>query len=256
MRLEAFALPGIPDVMPGDDVGALIVDAARAAGESLRDTDIVLVAQKIVSKSENRFRRLADIVPSEEALALAARCGKDARKVQAILDESSAILRAVPGPSDGIVIARHRRGWVCANAGIDESNLGSDEGGLLLLLPEDPDASARRIAASIEGSAGVRPGVIVTDTFGRPWRKGLVNVALGTSDVQPIIDWVGRRDAYGRLLQVSEQAFADELAAASGLLMAKDAALPVAVVRGLAWERAPQASAAAYVRPLDKDLFT
>jgi len=254
MRIELFVVPGLPEIVPGDDVGAMLVEAARLAGETLLDSDIILVAQKVVSKSEGRFRRLVDIVPMAEALDIAAKCGKDPRKVQAILDESTSILRVVAAPPDGIVIARHRCGWVSANAGIDESNLGPSEG-QLLLLPEDPDASARRIADSIERLASCRPGVVITDTFGRPWRTGLVNVALGTSDVKPIISWVGKRDAYGRRLEVSEQAFADELAAAAGLLMVKDASTPAVIVRGLRWERAPGARAGDYVRSLDKDLF-
>lgn len=254
MRLELFAIPGLPEVFPGDDLGALLVAAAQAAGETLLDTDIVLIAQKVVSKSEGRFRRLAEIVPTEEAMQIASRCGKDPRKVQAILDESTSIVRVVAAPPDGIIIARHRHGWVSANAGIDESNLGAAEG-QLLLLPEDPDASARRIAESIQRLTSCKPGVIVTDTFGRPWRTGLVNVAIGTSDVGPIIDWVGRNDAFGRRLEVSQQAFADELAAASGLLMVKDASTPAVVVRGLRWERDPAARAKDYVRPLEKDLF-
>ena len=254
MRLELFTLSGLPEIVPGDDLGALFVERAQAAGETLLDSDIILVAQKVVSKSEGRFRRLADIVPTHEALDIAERSGKDARKVQAILDESTGIVRVVKSPPDGIIIARHKHGWVSANAGIDESNLGSAEG-QLLLLPEDPDASARRIAESIERLTSRRPGVIVTDTFGRPWRKGLVNVTLGTSEVKPIINWVGKSDAYGRRLQVSEQALADELAAASGLLMVKDASTPAVVVRGLQWERAPNACGVDYVRPLDKDLF-
>jgi coenzyme F420-0:L-glutamate ligase / coenzyme F420-1:gamma-L-glutamate ligase len=253
MRLELFAIPGLPDIVPGDDLGALFVSAATAAGETLLGSDILLVAQKVVSKSEGRFRRLADIVPTEEALRIAKVCGKDPRKVQAILDESTSILRVVAAPPDGIVIARHKHGWVSANAGIDESNLGVE--GQLLLLPEDPDASARRIAESLQRLTSHKPGVIVTDTFGRPWRKGLVNVALGTSEVPPIVSWVGRNDAYGRRLQVSEQAFADELAAASGLLMVKDASTPAVVVRGIQWERVRDASGRDYVRPLDKDLF-
>ncbi|RXG97232.1 coenzyme F420-0:L-glutamate ligase [Bradyrhizobium vignae] len=255
MRLELFAISGIPEVHPGDDVGAILAQAAQAAGDELRESDIVLIAQKIVSKSEGRFRVLSTIIPSPEALDLAKRCGKDARKVQAILDESSAILRVSNAAPDGIIIARHKCGWVSANAGIDESNLGSTEG-QLLLLPIDPDASASRIAESIFRCTGQRPGVIVTDTFGRPWRKALVNVALGTSNVPPIISWVGKTDAYGRRLNVSEQALADELAAASGLLMFKNAGTPAVVVRGLQWDRATNASCRDYVRPVEQDLFT
>ncbi|WP_275191226.1 coenzyme F420-0:L-glutamate ligase [Bradyrhizobium sp. CSA112] len=151
MRLELFAIPCIPEVRPGDDVGTILAQAAQAAGEELHESDIILVAQKIVSKSEGRFRALSEIVPSAEAMDLAKRCGKDARKVQAILDESSAILRVSAATPEGIIIARHRSGWVAANAGIDESNLGSAEG-QLLLLPVHPDASAARIAVSLAKS--------------------------------------------------------------------------------------------------------
>ncbi|MGY3573070.1 coenzyme F420-0:L-glutamate ligase [Bradyrhizobium sp. USDA 4504] len=254
MRVELFAIPGIPEIRPGDDVGAILAQAARIAGEELRDSDIILVAQKIVSKSEGRFRVLSEIVPSAEALDIARRCGKDARKVQAILEESSAILRVSDATPEGIIIARHKCGWVAANAGIDESNLGSMEG-QLLLLPVDPDASASRIAESILNCTGQKPGVIVTDTFGRPWRKALVNVALGTSEVPPIISWIGKTDAYGQRLNVSEQALADELAAASGLLVAKNAGTPAVIVRGLQWYRAKAATCRDYVRPVEQDLF-
>jgi coenzyme F420-0:L-glutamate ligase / coenzyme F420-1:gamma-L-glutamate ligase len=147
-----------------------------------------------------------------------------------------------------------RHGWVSANAGIDESNLGRDDGALLL-LPDDPDLSARRIAESITSATGVRPGVVITDTFGRPWRRGLVNVAIGLANLPAIVDLVGSADAYGRTLQVSQQAFADEIAAASGLLMLKEAAMPVVVVRGLRWTADRGVSARHYVRPLAEDLF-
>lgn len=254
MSLEMFPLRGLPEVRPGDDLGLLIVEAMARAGNSWQVGDVLAVAQKVVSKAEGCLRTLADIVPGLRAMALSGQCGKDARKVQAILDESTEVLRVVPAPPDGIVIARHRSGWVCANAGIDESNLGSLHG-QLLLLPRDPDASARGIADKVALACGVRPGVVVTDTFGRPWRRGLVNVAIGVSGVAPIVDWVGRADAYGRRLDVSQQAFADEIAAASGLLMPKDAATPVVVFRGLLWTDEVQASARRYVRSRQEDLF-
>lgn len=253
-RVEMFALPGLPEVLPGDDLGALIVRAMAGCGEPWQAGDILVVAQKIVSKAEGRFRALSSIVPTHEALEIAARCGKDARKVQAILDESTDIVRVAAAPPDGIVIARHRMGWVCANAGIDESNLGPRQG-QLLLLPQDPDASARRIAEGIAAATGLRPGVVVSDTFGRPWRRGLVNIALGLSQVPAIHDWAGRADAYGRPLQVTQEAFADAIAAATGLLAAKDAGLPVALVRGLAWTPEPAASGRRYVRSPQEDLF-
>jgi coenzyme F420-0:L-glutamate ligase/coenzyme F420-1:gamma-L-glutamate ligase len=253
-RIEMFAIPGIPDIEAGDDLGMIIAGAMAAAGEQWVDGDIITVAQKIVSKAEGRSRALADIDPSDKAKEIAAKCGKDARKVQAILDESTDILRVVPAKPDGIVIARHRQGWICANAGIDESNLGKRHGELLL-LPLDPDSSARRIADVIQERTSVRPGVVVTDTFGRPWRRGLVNIALGLSEVPAIVDWIGRSDAYGRQLQVSQQALADEIAAASGLLSLKDAGTPVTVLRNLEWSATPTASGYHYIRPLKEDLF-
>jgi coenzyme F420-0:L-glutamate ligase / coenzyme F420-1:gamma-L-glutamate ligase len=254
-RLEIFAVPGIAEVRVGDDIGALVVAAMAEAGEAWCQGDIISIAQKVVSKAEGRTRRLVDIKPSTRAREIGSQCGKDPRKVQAILDESSEILRVVPAKPDGIVIARHRHGWVCANAGIDESNLGKHHAGDILLLPEDCDATARRISESIEAQTTIRPGVVITDTFGRPWRRGLVNVTLGLSGVTPIVDWIGCRDAYGRKLAVSQQALADEIAAASGLLSIKDAALPVVLFRNLHWEPQVAACGINYVRPINEDLF-
>ncbi len=255
MKVEFVSLEAIPEVRPGDDLGELIFAALSGQGESFKAGDILAVAQKVVSKSEGRFRALADIHPSAQALEISQQCGKDPRKVQAILDESSEVLRVARVPPDGIVIARHKQGWVCANAGIDESNLGDVEG-QLLLLPTDSDASARKIAYTLEKLSGVRPGVVVTDTFGRPWRKGLVNIGLGSSDVGPFINWVGRHDAYGRPLSVTQQAFADEIAAAAGLLMVKDGGTPVILIRGLPWEPTADASCRQYVRSAAEDLFS
>lgn len=254
MRLELIALQGIPEVHPGDDVGKLILQALIGTQCGLQDGDILAVAQKVVSKAEGRFRRIDDIVPSPRAQEIAQQCGKDPRKVQAILDESSEIVRIARRHPEGVVIARHRQGWVCANAGIDESNLGVE--GQLLLLPLDADESAARIAKTVDETIGVRPGIVVTDTFGRPWRKGLVNIAIGTSEVQPLLTWIGRNDAYGRPLAVTEQAMADEIAAAAGLLMVKDSSSPVVLLRGLDWARAPGASCRQYVRQAAEDLFT
>jgi coenzyme F420-0:L-glutamate ligase / coenzyme F420-1:gamma-L-glutamate ligase len=253
-RLEAFAISGLPEVRAGDDLGLLLVEAMAGMGELWKNGDILVVAQKVVSKAEGRLRRLADIVPGDRAYEISAATGKDPRKVQAVLDESSGVVRVARTKAGGVIIARHRAGWVCANAGIDESNLGSAEGDLLL-LPLDPDVSARRLSDTIERSVGVRPAVIVTDTFGRPWRRGLVNVALGLDGVQAIVDLIGTTDAYGRPLQVTQQAFADEIAAASGLLMPKSAGLPAVVMRGLPWLPHARTSARDYVRPLDEDMF-
>lgn len=254
--LQAFALPGIPEVRPGDALGGLVGDALDRAGETLRAGDIVVVAQKVVSKAEGRMRRLDDFTPSPRALEIAADIGKDPRKVEAILSESDAVLRAVPSGPDGLLITRHRNGWICANAGIDESNLGAGSQGMLLLLPEDADRSARAIRAALEARFGVDPvGVIVTDTFGRPWRQGLVNIAIGLAGVPAIVDWAGRGDAWGRVLKATMPAFADELSSAAGILMQKDAQTPVVIVRGLPWTSDDGASAHDIVRPAGQDLF-
>lgn len=252
-ELRMIALDGVPQIGPGDDLGAIIADRARAQDLTLRDDDILIVAQKVVSKAENRFRDLAGIVPGAQAHELARVCGKDPRKVQAVLDESTEVVRVAGNGTTGVLITRHRQGWVMANAGIDESNLGQE--GRILLLPEDPDASAEGIAARLASLSGARPGVIVTDTFGRPWRHGLVNVAIGVSGVAPIVDWIGTPDAYGRTLDVTQQALADEIATAAGLLMPKDRATPVVVLRGLTWTRNPHAGARRYVRAQKEDLF-
>ena len=253
--LRVFAVPGIGEIVAGDELAPIIADAAAMAGMPLASGDIVVVAQKIVSKAEGRLVPLADFAPSGEAARLADEIGKDARKVEAILSESTAIIRARRQPPDGLLITRHRHGWICANAGIDESNLGKGMDGMLLLLPQDPDASARRIRAGLEARFGGPIGVIVSDTFGRPWRNGLVNVAIGVAGVPPLIDWKTRTDAYGRALKATLPAFADEAAAAAGLLMAKDAGLPVVVLRGLRWQDDEAARADQVLRPLEQELF-
>lgn len=252
--LRLFAPAGIPEVAPGDDLAALIGDALERNGESLVAGDVVAVAQKIVSKAEGRMRMLDDILPTARAWAIAQLSGKDARKVQAILDESTDIVRIAAFPPDGLVIARHRLGWVCANAGIDESNVGRE--GALLLLPADPDRSARAIAAGLRRRFGAQVGVVVTDTFGRAWRRGQVNVAIGVAGVPAVKSLAGEPDAYGRPLQVTEPALADEVAAAAGLLMGKSGGTPVIVLRGLAWTADAAARARQLVRPVKEDLFS
>lgn len=247
------ALRGIPEIQPGADLGEIIATACLEHREPLRRGDIVVVAQKVVSKAEGRTRRLDSIEPTARARTIAGVSGKDARKVQAILDESTEVLRVASFPPDGLVIARHRQGWVCANAGIDESNVGEE--GVLLLLPEDADRSARAIAAHLSQRFDAEVGVVITDTFGRAWRRGQVNVAIGVAQVPAVVSLVGQPDAYGRVLQVSQPAFADEVAAAAGLLMGKDAATPVILVRGLAWKPDPEARAIHSVRSAKEDLF-
>jgi coenzyme F420-0:L-glutamate ligase / coenzyme F420-1:gamma-L-glutamate ligase len=224
---------------------------AAAAPEDLTSGDVLVVAHKVVSKSEGRVRRLADIEPGEKARELAVDHRKDARLVQAVLDESAELLRA----RDGVLICVTRHGLVCANAGVDHSNTsGSDE---VVLLPEDPDASARRLRGGVELALGTRPAVVISDSFGRAWRLGQTDVAIGAAGLAPLDAWRGRPDAYGRELRVTEIAIADAVAATADLARTKDSREPVVLVRGL--ERfvteADGAGAAALRRPRDQDLF-
>jgi coenzyme F420-0:L-glutamate ligase/coenzyme F420-1:gamma-L-glutamate ligase len=238
----------VPEVGPGDDLGALLAEALPAdAG----DADILVVASKVVAKAEGRVRRLADIEPGDRARGLAADHDKDPRMVELILSESSELLRA----ERGVLITETRHGYVCANAGIDASNLPGDDA--VVLLPEDPDASARRLRARIAEIRGVRPGILVTDSFGRAWRMGQTDVAIGAAGVSVLEDWRGRRDAHGRELTATVQAAADALAGAADLARAKDAGEPAVLVRGLARLVAPDdgPGAAALRRPRDEDLF-
>lgn len=212
---------------------------------------MLVVAHKVVSKAEGRVRRLGDIDPGERATALAAEHRKDVRLVQAVLDETAELLRAV----DGTLICVTHHGFVCANAGVDQSNVpGEDE---LVLLPEDPDGSAARLRAGIEAVRGVRPAVVVADSFGRAWRLGQTDVALGAAGLVPLDEWSGRPDAFGRELRVTSIAVADSIAAAADLARAKDSLEPVVLVRGLErWVTAGDGpGAAALRRPAEKDLF-
>lgn len=249
------AVPGIPDIEPGDDLRGLLLAALQSAGLTLADGDILVVAQKVVSKAEGRYVRLVDIEPGAEAIGLASELNKDARKVEVILRESDRVVRAARhnGRSEGLLITQHRLGFVCANAAIDESNIGRP--GSVLLLPEDPDASARELRDGIKAATGAEVGVVITDTFGRPWRLGLVNVAIGLAGVPAVVDLTGGEDAFGRTLSATMPAFADEIAAASGLLMGKDSKQPVMLFRGLSWVESTS-SARDILRPEEEDLFT
>jgi coenzyme F420-0:L-glutamate ligase/2-phospho-L-lactate guanylyltransferase len=252
---RVFTIPGIGEINAGDDLADIIGAACDASATGLGPGDIVVIAQKVVSKSEGRMFPLSGFTPSSEALKIADEIGKDARKVEAILLESTSVIRARRQPNEGLLITRHRQGWICANAGIDESNLGEGREGMLLLLPEDPDASAAAIRAGLEARFGGPIGVVISDTFGRPWRNGLVNIAIGVAGVPVVVDWTLRTDAYGRGLKATLPAFADEVAASSGLLMAKDAGLPVVVLRGLSWQDDPDARANQVLRPIEQELF-
>jgi coenzyme F420-0:L-glutamate ligase / coenzyme F420-1:gamma-L-glutamate ligase len=246
--LLCLPLDVLPDVQGGDDLAALLAAAAPA---DLASGDVVVVSHKVVSKAEGRVRRLAEIEPGEQARTLAAEHGKDPRLVQAVLDESAEVLRA----SGGVLICITRQGLVCANAGVDQSNAGAP--GELVLLPEDPDASARRLRGGLALARGARPAVVVADSFGRAWRLGQTDVAIGAAGLTPLEDWQGRPDAYGRELRVTQIAIADAVAGAADLARAKDSREPAVLVRGLERyvtdEDGPGASALR--RPAEKDLF-
>ena len=238
-------MAGIPEVRPGDELGPMIASAA-----SLEDGDVVVVTQKIVSKAEGRLVDLGDVTPSPFAVQLSAESGRDPRLVELVLRESRSIVRAEP--ARGILITETKHGFVCANAGIDSSNVPGDE--TVSLLPEDPDASARRIRQDIAETAGVDVAVIVSDTFGRPWREGHVDFAIGVDGMDPFIDYRGTEDAHGQLLHVTTIALADELSAAAEVVMGKALGIPAAIVRGARY-RGGEGGSATLLRDRAADLF-
>jgi coenzyme F420-0:L-glutamate ligase/coenzyme F420-1:gamma-L-glutamate ligase len=246
-RIQIFALRGIPEVQPGDDLTRLALEAARRDGVTLERGDVLVLAQKIVSKAEGRIVRLADVESSPLARTWGRRIRRDPRFVEVVLRESRRILRM----SERALITETRHGFVCANAGVDRSNV---PGGLVTCLPLDPDASARRVARAIRRRAGAAVAVLVTDTFGRPWRLGLANVAIGAAGLRTLEDLRGTRDAQGRLLHATVMAVADELAAAAGLCMGKRARTPVVIIRGASY-RSGAGAAQQLIRPEREDLF-
>ena len=250
--LELVALPGIPLVAPGDDVAELILDAVERAEMRLSVGDIIVVAQKIVSKAEGRYVDLRDVKPSPRANELAARTDKDARLVELVLAESTEVLRERPG----LLVVVHRLGMVLANAGIDASNVDQDDQSeRVLLLPEDPDSSCRRLREQLGRRAGVDVGVVMNDSLGRAWRNGTVGVALGAAGLRALEDLRGRIDLYGRPLAVTQVGAADELAAAASLLQGQaDEGKPVVLVRGLEVDEIP-GGAATLIRPETEDMF-
>jgi len=245
-------LTGVPMVQPGDDLAALVIRSFAHDAVAPAAGDVLVVAQKVVSKAEGRYVDLADVRPSEEARRLAAEVDKDPRLVAVILGESRRVVRRRPG----VLIVEHRLGFVMANAGVDRSNLAPQDGAeRVLLLPRDPDASARALHERIATHFGAPIGVVINDSFGRPWRKGTVGVALGAAGLPALLDLRGRPDLYGRRLEVTVSAFADEIAAAASLVMGQaDEARPLVLVRGLAWS-APPSPAADLVRAAEDDLF-
>ena len=250
--LQLFALGGLPLIEPGDDLASLLVGAASQVADGMRDADVLVVAQKIVSKAEGRYLDLQTVQPSAEALDVAARTGKEPRFVEAVLRESVAVLRA----ARNVLITRHRLGYVMANAGIDRSNLRHPSGSdLVLLLPIDPDRTARDLRDAIRAATGHLIGVVVSDSFGRPWRVGTVNVALGVAGMPSLLDLRGGQDRHGRRLETTQIAFADAVAAAAGIAMGEAAeSTPAVLVRGLHWS-APDCDSRALIRPVAEDLF-
>jgi coenzyme F420-0:L-glutamate ligase / coenzyme F420-1:gamma-L-glutamate ligase len=226
-RYEVIGIEGLDEVRAAAPLAALVIEAARRQGTPLAAGDLLVVAQKVVSKAEGRIVRLADVVPSAVAVTLARDLGRDPRLVELILRESRRIVRM----DRGILITETHHGWVCANAGVDQSNVEPDT---VALLPEDPDRSARALRDAVRAAAGVEVAVIVSDTFGRPWREGLTNIAIGLAGVAPLLSYLGERDPAGRPLTATVLAVADEVAGAAELVMGKLRRIPAAIVRGLA----------------------
>ena len=229
-RVEVMALAGLPEIRPGDDLAGLVGDALAATPGALplEAGDVLVVTQKVVSKAEGAVVDLRTVTPSAEAIAWAAAWDRDPRQIQVVLDEAARIVRM----ERGVLIAETRHGFVCANAGVDASNVGPGAGDQVTLLPRDPDASAAHLRAMIRGRFGTDVAVIVSDSFGRPWRWGIVDVALGVAGMQPLEDLRGRPDADGRLMRTTVRAVADEIASAAELALGKAAGRPIALVRG------------------------
>ncbi|HME18648.1 MAG TPA: coenzyme F420-0:L-glutamate ligase [Nitrososphaerales archaeon] len=246
-KLEIFPVKGFPEVTEGADIGSLLLAAARSSRLELRDGDAIVIKQKIVSKAEGRLVLLRRVKPSAKAKKLAGEQGKDPRLVELILREAVRVVRA----GHGVIITETRHGLVCANSGVDRSNVSE---GYAALLPVDPDASARRIRKGIEAVTGKKVAVIVSDTFGRPWRKGQTDVAIGCSGIDPLFSYRGKVDRYGYELRVTEPAVADELAGAAELATGKLSRIPAAVVRGATFTRREVAIRSIAIEK-EKDLF-
>ena len=249
MRLRLEPLAGLPEITPGDDLAGVVAGAAASHG--LRDDDLLVIAHKVVSKAEGRLRRLAAVEVGDRARALGREHDRDPRHVQVVLDESRTVLRA----TRGVLVCVTHHGFVCANAGVDASNVPGEDS--VLMLPRDPDASARGLRRSLKALTGSAPGIIITDSFGRAWRHGQCDVTIGCAGVMPLEDWCGRRDRQGRELKATWIAVADELAAAADAARSKDAGEPVVLIRGagryLTAEDGP--GARALLRPEAEDLF-
>lgn len=245
--IELLPVPGLREIRKGDDLARHLVEAIRQAEMVFKHGDVLVIAQKVVSKAEGRLVRLSTLKPSRNAVELAAKLHKDPRLVEVILQESRRIVR-----SDPVLIVETRHGFVCANAGVDQSNVPGRD--VVSLLPRDPDGSARNLAAGLRKHTRKRIAVIISDTFGRPWRLGLTNVAIGAAGVPALLDLRGTRDLHRKPLHATILAVADELAAAAGLAMGKSAGIPAVIIRGYPF-RPRQDPAASIIRPANEDLF-
>ena len=247
-EVRILSVPGMPVIVPGDDLPALIRQAAEGAALDLQDGDIVVVTQKIVSKAEGCLVSLVEVTPSPLAATFAEQWDKDARQVEVVLQASRRIVKM----DRGVIIAETHHGFICANAGVDRSNMEGDD--VVAVLPPDPDASARAIRDRLRQQLGVEVAVIISDTFGRPWREGLVNVAIGLAGMQANVDYTGETDAQGYELKVTALSVADELAAAAELVMNKLDNVPVAVIRGYDYPRG-DGDLSQLIRDPERDLF-
>jgi len=245
--IEVVPVRGMPEVRAGTDLGGLLLGSLKREGTELHDGDVVVVKQKVVSKAEGRVVMLDEVVPSPRAGRLAKELRKDPRLVELILRESVRVVRK----GHGVIITETKHGFVCANSGVDQSNVGS---GLAALLPLDPDRSARLLRSSLESGTGKHLAVVVTDTFGRPWRKGQTDVALGCSGILPLLPYAGKKDKFGYELRVTEPSIVDEIAGAAELAIGKLSGIPAAVVRGVLFTPG-EAGVKSMIMPRSRDLF-
>lgn len=249
-KIEIIPIPITPDISPGDKLDSIILESMKKANEFFSEGDIVIIAQKIVSKAEGRLINLKLVNPSERSFQIAKQYDKDARLIELILNESTDILRL----TRGIIIVETKHGLICANAGIDQSNV-EHSNDYATLLPEDADLSARRLRCSFKKKTGIDVAVLITDTFGRPFREGQINVAIGIAGIKPIKSYVGTFDMYGKKLKVTEVAIVDEIASAAELLMGKTERIPVIIMRGYVYQKTEQASISEIYRSREKDVF-
>jgi coenzyme F420-0:L-glutamate ligase/coenzyme F420-1:gamma-L-glutamate ligase len=247
IRYEVIGVEGLPEIVPGQDLAPMIVEAARRQRTPIEGRDLLVISQKIISKAEGRIVRLSDVTVSASARSVAEEIGRDPRLVEVILGESRRIVRK----DKGVLIVETHHGWVCANAGVDQSNVDADTA---CLLPEDSDRSAGALRKRLRSLTGHDLAIIVADTFGRPWREGLVNVAIGLAGFEPIVSYLGQEDPAGHVLQATVLALADELASAAEPVMGKLDRVPVAIIRGLAWPPG-EGSSRALMRDPARDLF-